>query len=108
MWLAARENTHIERRRSLQSRLYVLAEVAREFGEVKVFAPDVDRASSGHALGPNRPIAWKGTPIGIEADSLTREPSHLGLFADLTTHDGRGEPTTTASPTGRASRLCSR
>jgi len=47
--------------------LSTLAEVAREFGEVKVFAPDVDRAASGHALSPNRPITWKNTPIGIEA-----------------------------------------
>jgi len=55
--------------------LSALGEVAREFGEIKVFAPDVDRAASGHALSPGRPITWKHSPIGIEACRVDGTPA---------------------------------
>jgi len=41
-----------------------LAEVATEFGEVRVVAPDVERSSAGHSITASRPLSYKRTPIG--------------------------------------------
>ncbi|ADY54194.1 5'-nucleotidase; exopolyphosphatase; 3'-nucleotidase [Pseudopedobacter saltans DSM 12145] len=40
-----------------------LAEIAREFGEVKVVAPDVEQSSMGHAVTHSRPLSVKKSPI---------------------------------------------
>jgi 5'-nucleotidase len=55
--------------------LHSLAEVASEFGDVRIFAPDVDRAASGHALTPDRPISWKATPLPIKACRVDGTPA---------------------------------
>jgi 5'-nucleotidase len=44
--------------------LAALAEVAGEFGDVQIVAPDVEQSSMGHAITHSRPISMKKTPIG--------------------------------------------
>lgn len=45
-----------------------LAQVAQEFGEVRVVAPDVERSSAGHSITASRPLSVKRTPLaGIDA-----------------------------------------
>ena len=41
-----------------------LAEVASEFGTVRIVAPDVERSSSGHAITSSFPLAYRSTKIG--------------------------------------------
>lgn len=43
--------------------LACLAEVASEFGSVRVVAPDVERSSTGHAITASRPLAYRQTTI---------------------------------------------
>lgn len=43
--------------------ILALAEVAAEFGEVRVVAPDVERSSSGHAITASRPLSYRRTRI---------------------------------------------
>jgi 5'-nucleotidase len=40
-----------------------LAEVASEFGTVRIVAPDVERSSMGHAITASRPLAYRPTNI---------------------------------------------
>ena len=40
-----------------------LADIAKEFGEVKVVAPDVEQSSMGHAVTHSRPLSVKKSPI---------------------------------------------
>jgi 5'-nucleotidase len=40
-----------------------LAEVASEFGSVRVVAPDVERSSMGHAITPSRPLSYRQTKL---------------------------------------------
>ena len=40
-----------------------LAEIASEFGEVRVVAPDVERSSASHAITSSRPLAYRATRI---------------------------------------------
>lgn len=40
-----------------------LAEVASEFGDVKVVAPDVERSSAGHSITSTHPMAYRPTRI---------------------------------------------
>lgn len=40
-----------------------LAEVAAEFGTVRVVAPDVERSSTGHAITSSRPLSYRPTII---------------------------------------------
>jgi 5'-nucleotidase len=44
--------------------LAALAEVAAEFGTVRVVAPDVERSSTGHAITASRPLSYRRTAIG--------------------------------------------
>ena len=44
--------------------LAALASVAAELGEVRIFAPDVEQSSMGHAITHSRPLTIKRTPIG--------------------------------------------
>ena len=44
--------------------LACLAEVATEFGSVRVVAPDAERSSTGHAITASRPLSYRPTAIG--------------------------------------------
>src|SRR5262245_24920071 len=41
----------------------VLAEIASEFGSVRVVAPDVERSSPGHSITASRPLSYKPTRL---------------------------------------------
>ncbi len=43
--------------------LLALAEVARQFADVRIYAPDVEQSSMGHAITHSRPVSLKPTPI---------------------------------------------
>lgn len=43
--------------------ILALAQVAVEFGEVRIVAPDVEQSSMGHAITASRPLTYKKTPI---------------------------------------------
>ena len=43
--------------------LHALAEVAAEFGDVRIVAPDVEQSSMGHAITASRPLTYRRTPI---------------------------------------------
>lgn len=45
-----------------------LAEVASEFGEVLVVAPDVEQSSMGHAVTHSRPLRYRSSPQGFRPD----------------------------------------
>jgi 5'-nucleotidase len=61
-----------------------LAEVAAEFGDVRIVAPDVEQSSMGHAITASRPLRYKKTPIkGFEAYRVNGTPADcvaLGCF----------------------------
>jgi 5'-nucleotidase len=44
--------------------LAALAEVASEFGTVRIVAPDVERSSTGHAITASRPLSYRPTTVG--------------------------------------------
>ena len=44
--------------------IVALAEVASEFGSVRVVAPDVEQSSMGHAITATRPLSYRSTHIG--------------------------------------------
>lgn len=44
--------------------LRALATAARQFGDVRIVAPDVEQSSMGHAITHSRPITARRTPIG--------------------------------------------
>lgn len=55
-----------------------LAKVALRFGEVRVFAPDVEQSSMGHAVTHSRPLTVKNSPItfeGVEAYRINGTPA---------------------------------
>ncbi|HTE52571.1 MAG TPA: 5'/3'-nucleotidase SurE [Kofleriaceae bacterium] len=41
----------------------ILAEVASEFGTVRVVAPDVERSSAGHSITASRPLSYRQTNL---------------------------------------------
>ena len=41
-----------------------LAQVAAEFGEVRIVAPDVEMSSASHSITASRPVSYKRTPLG--------------------------------------------
>jgi 5'-nucleotidase len=41
-----------------------LAEVASEFGSVRIVAPDVEQSSMGHAITASRPLSYRVTRLG--------------------------------------------
>ena len=41
----------------------VLAEVATEYGEVRIVAPDMERSSAGHAITHSHPLSYRRTTI---------------------------------------------
>jgi len=53
-----------------------LAEVASEFGTVRVVAPDVERSSTGHAITASRPLSYRATHIkGLTAYRVNGTPA---------------------------------
>ncbi len=65
--------------------LEVLARAARQFGDVIVVAPDVERSSASHAISASRPLSYRRTRLGdgIEAFRVNGTPADcvaLGLF----------------------------
>ena len=60
-----------------------LARAAREFGDVRIVAPDVEMSSAGHSITSSRPLSYKRTPIeGVEAYRVNGTPADcvaLGL-----------------------------
>lgn len=55
--------------------LVALVEVAREFGEVKVVAPDRERSACGHSMTLRDPLrAWEADLLGVEAYEVTGVP----------------------------------
>ena len=44
--------------------LLALAEVARDFGHVRIVAPDVEQSSMGHAITASRPLTYRKTHLG--------------------------------------------
>jgi 5'-nucleotidase len=54
----------------------VLAEVASEFGSVRVVAPDVERSSTGHAITASCPLSYRRTSIrNFEAYRVNGTPA---------------------------------
>jgi 5'-nucleotidase len=53
-----------------------LAEVAANFGDVRIVAPDVEMSSAGHAITSTRPLSYKHTPIrGFDAYRVNGTPA---------------------------------
>src|ERR671919_2155204 len=56
--------------------LAALAEVASEFGTVRVVAPDVEQSSMGHAITATRPLSYRATQIGtLTANRVNGTPA---------------------------------
>jgi len=56
--------------------ILALAEVAKEFGDVTIVAPDVERSSMGHAVTHSRPLSYRRTAIqGFEAFRVDGTPA---------------------------------
>lgn len=56
--------------------LLALAQAASEFGSVRIFAPDVEQSSAGHAITHSRPLSMRRTPIGhFEAYRVNGTPA---------------------------------
>jgi 5'-nucleotidase len=54
----------------------VLAEVATEYGEVRIVAPDVERSSAGHAITHSHPLSYRQTTIqGLTAYRVNGTPA---------------------------------
>jgi 5'-nucleotidase len=54
----------------------VLAEIAAEFGSVRIVAPDVERSSMGHAITASRPLSYRATRIdGLSAFRVNGTPA---------------------------------
>ncbi len=62
-----------------------LAEVASEFGDVRIVAPDVEQSAMGHAITISRPLQYHATPIeGFDAYRVNGTPADcVALGADL-------------------------
>jgi len=56
--------------------ILALAQVASEFGQVTIVAPDVERSSTGHAVTHSRPLSYRRTPVaGFEAFRVDGTPA---------------------------------
>lgn len=62
-----------------------LAEVAQDFGEVRIVAPDVEQSGMGHAITISRPLQYHRTEIdGFDAYRVNGTPADcVALGADL-------------------------
>jgi 5'-nucleotidase len=65
-----------------------LAEVASEFGSVRVVAPDVERSSVGHSITASRPLSYRPTKLnGLSAYRVNGTPADcVALGAHLWGH----------------------
>jgi 5'/3'-nucleotidase len=52
-----------------------LAEVAAEFGEVRIVAPDVERSSAAGSITSHIPLSCKRTPLAVEAYRVNGTPA---------------------------------
>lgn len=53
-----------------------LAQVAAEYGETRIVAPDVERSSAGHSITAASPLSYKRTPNrGVEAFRVNGTPA---------------------------------
>lgn len=56
--------------------ILALAQVAREFGDVTIVAPDMERSSTGHAVTHSRPLSYRKTPVaGFDAFRVDGTPA---------------------------------
>jgi 5'-nucleotidase len=56
--------------------ILALAQIAKDFGEVTIVAPDVERSSMGHAVTHSRPLSYRRTPIlGFDAFRVDGTPA---------------------------------
>jgi 5'-nucleotidase len=56
--------------------ILALADVAKQFGEVTIVAPDVERSSMGHAVTHSRPLSYRRTAIqGFDAFRVDGTPA---------------------------------
>jgi 5'/3'-nucleotidase len=54
----------------------VLADVASEYGDVRIVAPDVERSSAGHAITHSHPLSYRQTTIqGLSAYRVNGTPA---------------------------------
>jgi 5'-nucleotidase len=66
--------------------LAALAKVARDFGEVRIMAPDVERSSASHAITAHLPISYKKADLGIEGIQAYKVNGTPADCAALGTH----------------------
>lgn len=66
--------------------LMALAQVARQFGTVRVVAPDVEQSSMGHAITGSRPLFYKKSPINFEGIDAYRVNGTPADCVSLGTH----------------------
>jgi 5'-nucleotidase len=65
-----------------------LAEVASEFGSVRVVAPDVERSSTGHAITASRPLSYRETKLhGLTAYRVNGTPADCVALGAYHWHD---------------------
>src|SRR5438128_719613 len=56
--------------------ILALGQVAKEFGDVLLVAPDVERSSMGHAVTHSRPLSYRRTHLpGLEAFRVDGTPA---------------------------------
>lgn len=56
--------------------ILALAEAAKDFGTVRIVAPDVEQSSMGHAITASRPLSYRATPLkGFEAYRVNGTPA---------------------------------
>jgi 5'-nucleotidase len=56
--------------------ILALAQVARDFGQVILVAPDAERSSTGHAVTHSRPLSYRKTPVaGFDAFRVDGTPA---------------------------------
>lgn len=64
--------------------ILALAEVAAQFGDVRIVAPDVEQSSTGQAITVTRPLYYRQTPLGgFDAYRVSGTPADcvaLGVY----------------------------
>jgi 5'-nucleotidase len=68
-----------------------LAHIARQFGEVRIVAPDVEQSSMGHAITHSRPLSYKSSLKkfeGIEAYRVNGTPADCVALGNSVWHSG--------------------
>lgn len=63
--------------------ILALAEVAKDFGEITIVAPDVERSSMGHAVTHSRPLSYRRTKLrgfdGFRVDGTPADCVAIGF-----------------------------